>query len=187
MKKTIAFLLLMVGAVCCHAATVDWKWTSSAGVKFDTTALGGDGTAYLLFIGDKSVNDYTFAQYVEMASDDKSEQYVTTAKTKMSKINVSPCTTPDTPGNFVSVLSYKSGDDTYWNVSSSVYALTQANIDALRDDGTALPDSSFAFSNTVKTEAGSGSVGGGWAMVPEPSTAMLALAGLALLIKRRRA
>ena len=85
----------------------------------------------------------------------------------------------------MSVLSYKSGDDTYWNVSSSVYELTQANIDALREDGTALPDSSFAFSNSVSS--GSGSVGGGWAQVPEPSTAALALAGLALLLKRRKA
>ena len=185
MKKSIAFFLLMMGAVCCHAATVDWKWTSSAGVKFDTKALGGDGTAYLLFIGDKGVNDYSFADYVEMASDSSSDQYVTSTQTKMSKINVSPCTTPDTPGNFVSVLSYKSGDDTYWNVSSSVYELTQANIDALREDGTALPDSSFAFSNSVSS--GSGSVGGGWAQVPEPSTAALALAGLALLLKRRKA
>ena len=29
--------------------------------------------------------------------------------------------------------------------------------------------------------------GGGWAAVPEPSTAALALAGLALLLKRRKA
>ena len=31
------------------------------------------------------------------------------------------------------------------------------------------------------------SPGGGWTAVPEPSTAALALAGLALLLKRRKA
>lgn len=182
MKKTLAFIVLLTAATFCNGATVDWKWSSSAGIKFDTTNLGGNGTAYLLFIGDKSVNDYSFSEYVDMAS-----SAVATAATKMSKINVTPVTTPDTAGNFVSMVSYKSGDDTYWNVSSSVYALTQTNIDALREDGTALPDSSFVFSSTVKTEKGSGTVGGGWAMVPEPSTAALALAGLALLLKRRKA
>ncbi len=188
MKNSIAFFLLMVGAICCHAATVDWKWTSSAGVKFGSTALGGDGTAYLLFIGDKEAADYSFDYYVKMASTASSDEYITyikSAATKMSKINVSPCTTPDTPGNFVSVLSYKSGNDTYWNVSSSIYELTQENIDKLLSEGTSLPDSSFAFSNSVSS--GSGSVGGGWAQVPEPSTAALALAGLALLLKRRKA
>lgn len=185
MKRILAIVLVALVASA-QAATVKWNWQSSAGVKFDTTSIGGNGTAYLLFIGDKGVNDYTFAQYVEMASDDTSAQYVTSATTKMSKINAT-VTTPDTAGNFVSVLSYKSGDDTYWNVASAVYELTQANIDALVNDGTAIPNSSFVHSSTVKTEAGTGSVGGGWAMVPEPSTAMLALAGLALLIKRRRA
>ena len=48
--------------------------------------------------------------------------------------------------------------------------------------------SQFSFSNTKNADTATPTTGGGWyASVPEPSTAMLALAGLALLIKRRRA
>ena len=181
MKKLLVFSILAL-AVCAQAATVKWNWKSDAVVKFDSTSVGGNATAYLLFIGDESVSKYTFNEYVEMAS-----SAVTTASTKVGKVNTSGVTVDATPGNFVTMLSYKSGDDTYWNVSSSVYTLTQSGIDDLTNSGTPLPDSSFSFSNTVKTEAGSGTVGGGWAMVPEPSTAALALAGLALLLKRRKA
>ena len=184
MKKALILATLLVAGAT-QAATLTWGWKSSAAVKFDTTALGSAGTAYLLFIGNDSVNDYTFAQYVAMASDDTSDQYVTSAATKVGKINVAAVQTQDTPGNFVSVLSFVSEGKTYWNVSSSVYELTAANIKALDEEGTALPDSSFAFSSSVSS--GSGSVGGGWAQVPEPSTAALALAGLALLLKRRKA
>ena len=184
MKKVLILATLLVAGAT-QAATLTWGWKSSAAVKFDATALGSAGTAYLLFIGDSGVNDYTFAQYVAMASDDKSDQYVTSTATKVGKINVAAVQTEDTPGNFVSVLSFVNDGKTYWNVSSSVYALTEANIKALDEEGTALPDSSFAFSSSVSS--GSGSVGGGWAQVPEPSTAALALAGLALLLKRRKA
>jgi len=183
MKRILAIVLVALVASA-QAATVKWNWQSSAGVKFDTTSLGGNGTAYLLFIGSDSIDTYTFDEYVTMAQTENTP--VATAATKMSKINAT-VTTPDTAGNFVSVLSYKNGDDLYWNVASEVYALTQANIDALVNDGTAIPNSSFVHSSTVNSTAGSGTVGGGWAMVPEPSTAALALAGLALLIKRRRA
>ena len=181
MKKLLVFSLLAL-AVCAQAATVKWNWKSDAVVKFDSTSVGANATAYLLYIGDKSVSSYTFNEYVDMAG-----SAVATASTKVGKVNTSGVTVDATPGNFVTMLSYVSGSDTYWNVSSSVYTLTQAGIDDLTNSGTPLADSSFSFSNTVKTEKGTGTVGGGWAMVPEPSTAALALAGLALLIKRRRA
>ena len=179
MKKAFILAALLI-AGSTQAATLTWGWKSSAAVKFDSTALGTAGTAYLIFIGDKAVSDYSFTDYVNMTA-----SAVATTATKVGKINVAAVETDDTPGNFASVLSYVSEGKTYWNVSSSVYALTAANIQALDEEGTALPDSSFAFSSSVSS--GSGSVGGGWAQVPEPSTAALALAGLALLLKRRKA
>lgn len=181
--KTILSTLLVAIAASVQAATINWNWKSDAVVKFDTTSIGGNGTAYLIYLGAKEVTDYTFAQFVDMTASAEAN-----APTKVGKVNTSGVATDTThTGNFATVLSYKSGDDTYYNVSSSMYTITSAQVTSLLNEGTPLPDSSFSFSNSVTTEKGKGTVGGGWAMVPEPSTAMLALAGLALLIKRRRA
>ena len=45
----------------------------------------------------------------------------------------------------------------------------------------------FSVSGTTSETPGKMSAGSGWTAVPEPATATLALAGLALLIRRRRA
>ena len=181
MKKFLILTaaLLMVSA---NAATIQWAWKSSAAVKFDTTSLGSNGTAYLVYLGsDAEATDYSFAQLVEKAS-----ATTITTSTSLGKINAKPKMESSTAaGNYATVMSFVSGEKTYWNVSSTTYTITEEGITDLVENGTALPDSSFAFSNSVSS--GSGTVGGGWAQVPEPSTAMLAIAGLALLLKRRKA
>jgi len=85
-------------------------------------------------------------------------------------------------------LSYVSEGKTYYNYSANIY--TVSGIDPDVGDASTLGDATFTFDMNTKTTLSGGqsaTAGGGWTVVPEPSTAMLALAGLALLIKRRRA
>ncbi len=81
-------------------------------------------------------------------------------------------------------LVYNDGTDTWYNFSSTVATITT-------DATGAFEAKSFAFDYSTKTTIESdGQTPSGWTkinIVPEPSTAILALAGLALLIKRRRA
>ena len=180
MKKFLILAAAML-TVSANAATIQWAWKSSAAVKFDTTSLGSKGTAYLVYLGSDTATDYSFAQLVEKAS-----ATTITTSTSLGKINAKPQMESSTAaGNYATVMSFVSEEKTYWNVSSTTYTVTEDGIEDLLENGTALPDSSFAFSSSVSS--GSGTVGGGWAQVPEPSTAALALAGLALLLKRRKA
>jgi PEP-CTERM putative exosortase interaction domain len=81
-----------------------------------------------------------------------------------------------TPTDFFMVALYDSGtSDGYWfNISSKITATPYL-------EGQSPPETttSASFSNSTATM-------GGWQAVPEPATAALALAGLALLIRRRK-
>ena len=84
------------------------------------------------------------------------------------------------------LLSYTKEGKTYYNISSTTYTLSGYT------DATSTPDPyNLTPSNQTYTMADASttkvSPGGGWTAVPEPSTAALALAGLALLLKRRKA
>ena len=180
MKKLLMIALAIGFAGLSSAATVQWNFKSTA-TKFDSTSVGGNAKAYLIWIGSDSISTYSFAEYVNMTSSSEVDPF----DTKVGKINAKVETDTTHVGNFVAVLSYVSEGKTYWNVSATEYSISEAQVTDLLENGTAIPDSSYSFSSSVSS--GSGSVGGGWAQVPEPSTAALALAGLALLLKRRKA
>ena len=90
--------------------------------------------------------------------------------------------------SFGAYITYSDGANTWYNFSSSIYTVSGITI------GNEILSTSFDFNFTSKTEITKDgqavNPGTGWVkmnVVPEPSTAMLTLAGLALLIKRRRA
>ena len=119
---------------------------------------------------------------VVVASDtDGTNKGSAVAGTALTWINDSYKTNGDT---FGLVLSYNDGEKTYWNISSSVNAFSGL----VPDDPTVSAADWNAFTvNGAKNTTSSLSKTSGWTAVPEPSTAALALAGLALLLKRRKA
>ena len=85
------------------------------------------------------------------------------------------------------LITYIDADSkTWYNFSSTTYT-----VEGLQDATSSLSDAVFAFNFADKSDvkANQVSAGSGWqhVAVPEPSTAALALAGLALLLKRRKA
>ena len=183
MKRISTFLILLGLAVSAQAATVAWNILTPDQVKFDTKSVGKNATAYVVFLGTQTISDYSFKEITEMKT-------VFDTPTALGKVNNVPVEVDSVSGlgNYGLYMTYVSDEKTYYNISSSVYTLTAADVEAFTTEGTAIPASSFSFSNTKNADTATPTTGGGWyASVPEPSTAMLALAGLALLIKRRRA
>ena len=194
MKKLIATIALC-GLFAVNASALSFTWASAA-LKFDSTTLKSDATVtgYLIYLG---------------SEESLSSSYALAADSTVSSIVSSIGTQAGDPKNKTSVAgkisssftfdygSYNNGDTfamlavytgaadgkTYYNLSGDVYTLSGITAENSSPDG-----ASFTFSSSVAGESSSLSKGGGWTVsVPEPSTAMLALAGLALLIKRRRA
>ncbi len=188
MKKILA-LALAFGFVG-MASAVTFNWNSATAIKFNGSNLKSDDkvTGYLIYLASGSLSDtYTMAESFS-ASDigvqvDKKEK--TSAMSKISQDWSIDTSKYDNGSKFAMLLVYTGAADgkTYYNLSSTVGEISGMSVDPPVNAA----DQSFSFSYSTSSEKGKLSGGGGWTAVPEPSTAMLALAGLALLIKRRKA
>ena len=87
---------------------------------------------------------------------------------------------------FGMLLSYTSGGKTYYNIAATTYTLSGFADATSTVDSYKLAASAMTYT-TADASTTKAAPGGGWTVVPEPSTAALALAGLALLLKRRKA
>ncbi|MBR3688690.1 MAG: PEP-CTERM sorting domain-containing protein [Lentisphaeria bacterium] len=199
MKKIPATLLvLLCSVIAASAASLKWQATN---VAFDGTKTGktSDITGYLIYLSSGSFKDsYTVTD--ESTGDTLAASIGsvvaknTTGPNALSTMSTSfswtwtadTDTNPATPmfnngDTFAMLLAYTTSEGTYYNLSSK-YELSGISMN------TSSATATFGFNYGDSTgSAGSVSSNGGWAAVPEPSTAALALAGLALLLKRRKA
>ena len=192
MKKIIA--LIVAAGLVSSASASSIAWTVSS-IKFGGETLKSDTglSAYLVYLGNGgSLSDsYDAAAIESLASSAVDTTTGTTAKGAATGSYNLP--TPESGDStelngdvYAILLSYASGGKTYYNLSSATY--TVAGMD--EDGSTVLNDykpaaTTFAYGSS--SDSGPVTAGGGWVAVPEPSTAALALAGLALLLKRRKA
>ena len=201
MKKAftaIAALALTIGA----ASALGFQWGTSTAISFNGTtlnsaALAAPVTVDLIYLGtDKAWSfDETGLVTDEVASagsvtvtggaanrgkgNGKFDKFLGTSFADNSVV---------ANGNVFGVLiTYTDTEGNVWyNLSSNTYTLS-----GVADDTTTIPKQTFAFAWTNdSTGAEAPTAGGGWwtaPAVPEPVSAGLALAGIALLLKRRRA
>ena len=192
MKKTLLAILL---GVTINASAVTFQWGSNGQVSFGDSLVSAltpaTYTATVLYLGtDAAWTDVTITES-GLSYDEQSVGTGTSITGKAGAFASRNSTVSGTSkagvagGSYGLLLSYVDSDNKPWyNSSSTIYT-----IPADADESTTGLSSSFDFKSTKTQVASGGSVsaGSGWVAVPEPSTAMLALAGLALLIKRRRA
>ena len=201
MKKAftaIAALALTIGA----ASALSFQWGTSSkitweGTQLTTAALAAPVTVELIYLGtDKAWSfDELGVPTDEVAN--AGSVTVTGLAANKGKGNGSINKVLDTTfadgaafnngSTFGVLITYTDAENKVWyNLSSNTYTLS-----GVADETTSIDKQTFAFS-WAKDESGADtpSAGGGWwtvPAVPEPVSGGLALAGLALLLKRRRA
>ena len=191
MNKTILALALGLGlASNAPAASILWS-VGNAAIR-DFTVSGEtvtEGTTYLananlyFYLGTTTTEEVESAfstgtfQKDSFASATFLEQDVSTTRGARAAGTVGvtlDAISASTANNFFLVIAATKDDGTYYKYLTG----TQTGFDSTKDPPD--PSTTMSFSRAdVQSKT--------WTAVPEPSTAALALAGLALLIKRRRA
>jgi hypothetical protein len=207
MKKTI--LSAVLASLAMSSYGLGFSWQSSAAVSFGESLVSGltpnTYTAYLVYLGSDAAwgNTTITSSGIQLDTGDLATGDTSTSIAGKTGLQAKKNSTfveefsgligsttsggwtvkaGDTLGVF---LKYTDADGKDWfNVSADTFT-----IDSAATDITTGLSGTFAFSSskTSITEGGKATAGGGWVAVPEPSTAALALAGLALLLKRRKA
>ena len=189
MKKTLLIAAVAMISFMAQAASLNW---SASNVAFEGTKLKSNTgvTGYLVFLSTAALEDsYALTKDSTGASVSASIGTLVSSQNKttsMSKLNSDyDFVVGDTYDNgdaFVMLLTYTVDGKTYYNLSNEIYTMSGALADPPTDPAAA----KFTFNYGTNTEKGALSSGKGWTAVPEPASAMLALAGVAMLIRRRK-
>ena len=189
MKKLVIALAVAASAVVVNAAA--FNWTSSgtnAGKTINSkegTALYSATTAYTLYLfdagvtsqdallaglrGDKTITDFTSVANQTLASN--------------SRITAQEFSYGEAGTTYNYYMAVVNGDDVF--LSSSVSTLGQASATSSVSFSGLGSATKTAFSDTTATFAANGA---GWYAVPEPTSGLLLLLGMAgLALKRKRA
>ena len=188
MKKSILLVLLAL-ALPASAGTIDWKLNTAATSNYMVDQDGNklNGTAYLVL-----TDEYTAAT-ISTLDDITSLALGGDSLAITDGVNKDLVTTTDsriTPVDGTTLISFTVL--LYDTANGSFYASTARSQTAYQLSGDEFTDQKQASFNAVELYATAAKRNTQtWhpapASVPEPSSAALALAGLALLLKRRRA
>ena len=188
MKKTIlTFALVAVASATCHAASIKWAIggaiDANAGID---TSVGSFVLAYIGTTSGVGVDAETFttgvgSSYTIADTGTWSDFYVSARGTYANAKTLT--TSNDTDGDTYQIFYML--NDSYFLVNDSMSTLSIV-VNAVSGEASVTPYlNGTAASGSVAYATGGARTA--IASVPEPSTAALALAGLALLLKRRKA
>ena len=193
MKKLMIALAVVAMAVATHAATYNWAWSvSSAGIvcRPGTAGTSADdavvsGTAYL-FAGLTSsqlstiVSDFADGKYTASGY----EQTSALANGTITKVQWDDSRAAGTSIDWYMIVTTNIGGDDYLFISDALTKSRQAD-----GKNTKITYDVLATSATAAKLATDGYAGAGWySAVPEPTSGLLMLLGMAgLALKRKRA
>jgi hypothetical protein len=186
MKKLLSLALVALVAISAQAAFIEW---STVAITFGGTTLKNNTSVagYLIALDGSSLATYDLVEGFSATSIGtvvESKSGTPKSGKFTGNSDISAYSNGDA---FAFLITYNDGTDTYYNLSSTVNVL--AGLDPT--DSTVAPATwgNFAVNGAMNETAGTLTAGGGWTKavaVPEPASAMLALAGVAMLIRRRK-
>lgn len=195
MKKILT--MIIVATLASSSQAVSFDWGSNGKVSFGDTVMNSttyQATAYMVLLGTTTESAWTDT-LVQSLTDGSvgTSDYVATATTRTSGATANrgrysaQYSLAGNQGYVYGVfMTYTDGDGKAWyNFSSDIFT-----VPAAVDNETGVT-TTFAHLATTGTISGdftvANSVGKGWVAVPEPSVGLLALAGIGMLIRRKRA
>lgn len=190
MKKFLTIAAIALVAMSVQAAQINWGLTGQ--VKFNGTNVGNGGATFTLVCLDGIADWASYANDVALGATDGVVTTKTTNAGSMAPSTIGAwgynwADTTDISAaevakgtDFAFVVSYSNGTDTYfW--ASDAFTVTDSGSNWNGDL------TQYTMSTTVANAMGT--TGSNWTKataVPEPASAMLALAGVAMLIRRRK-
>jgi hypothetical protein len=190
MKKFITMIVVALVAVSASAASFTWG-TGTAKVSFGGTAVttANGAIGYLVLLTGSSLEASVVDGIMKTPSYVDSKANTSTGVPAVKGRITGDYDSADIANgqNYGMFITYSDGTDTWYNFSSTVYTVS-----GLADSTSSLDAAVFAFdfaTQTTVTDGDAVTAGGGWykaVAVPEPASAMLALAGVAMLIRRRK-
>ena len=181
MKKLIIVGAVALMAVCSNAAQFSWGVTAIGKTPDGTAAKAGwvsyimDASTYSTFVGlsaDK-VAAYVVANNIGTATDTAYHGINATVKTTKSDYGAG-----DTADAYLVMFDNASA------AAANYYAYTATKSGSIPDNGADQPLSYGSFSTAMSDAKSSG----GWQSIPEPTSGLLMLLGMAgLALRRRRA
>ena len=190
MKKllTIAAIALVAGA----ASAVTMDWGTAAAVQFNGAKLASNSgvTGYLIalssFADSYTVDDSFDYGKIGTKVDEKNKTSAASKIKNSWEIGTTGYSNGDT---FAVLLKYETKEDgkdvTYWNLSKELVTMSGMSADPPLNAEATASEFSYGMGTDPILKAN-----GGWVKakpIPEPATGALALAGIALLFRRRKA
>ena len=190
--KKLAFIFLACMTVAANSATINWG--AGSAIYYGTTKVKTAVTGYLLYLG--TDNSYGAVDFDALSKDGAAYSMVASSKSSASTTSkVAGSVIGDASGKygnkgpvvdgssfFGTVYLYTDATGTYYNLGAThKFDTNDTSYDPTLE--------TFSWQTDVIASNASTSAQGWKAVtpVPEPATGALALAGIALLFKRRKA
>ena len=176
MKKFVTMMVVALVAVSASAASIDWVVTLGRSGKFvDSTGAAFNGTIYLV-LADTTFNATTAEEFEsQLKAATLGTDTVSAGRSSSSQVTAtSDKLTAGTRYDYAIVV---------FDVANSQYYMTDS---INRPAYTAGTDDPVQLTFTAAQATGNASWTPSYVTIPEPASAMLALAGVAMLIRRRK-